>query len=45
MEETDKSSCDGNEEWSVLKGLVSAPKVSFHSLNREVNAPANKHMK
>ncbi len=33
--ETDKNSCDRNEECSVLKGLASTPEVCFHSLVRE----------
>lgn len=32
--EIDKSSCDRNEECSVLKGLTSTPEVCFHSLIR-----------
>lgn len=33
--EIDKSSCDRNEECSVLKGLTSTPEVCFHSLIRQ----------
>ena len=32
--ETDKNSCDRNEECSVLKGLAFTPEVCFHSLMR-----------
>ena len=32
--ETDKNSCDRNEECSVLKGLAFTPEVCFHSLIR-----------